>query len=444
MSLVDKVTAKGRVVSPVLHLTIWFLIFSLFSALLFSFILRVEIVARGAGKIIPLMRVQVVQSEQPGKIKRILVHNGDLVKKGDLLVELDKTLVQAELNKIREEINRLKTESQRINIFRNLLVKRIYLNKKRASKFLNSFKPSKKGNIDYFNEQKSLLYAEVEEIRNEISHLNAKINSNKKLEQIIRAEMSQANGALKLEKERFIISKKLFNKKTISRVSYLDALGAYNRLQKGQNIYQRRLEQNKANEQVLYIERQNLLLNKTNMYSQRSNEVESRLSVLAEDLVSARRRLTRMSLLSPVTGYVEQLTIFTIGGVAQAGQELMKIVPNDNVLELEAVFTNSDIGFIEKGQQVNIKLDAFPAERFGMLKGQVSNVSTDAVEIPNKGWGFVVRVKPDAPYLKTKVAKYQLRSGMTSTVDIITGDRNLISYFFAPILKTIQDSMGER
>ena len=122
----------------------------------------------------------------------------------------------------------------------------------------------------------------------------------------------------------------------------------------------------------------------------------------------------------------------------------MRIVPDDNITEIEAVFANSDIGFIKKNQLVNIKLDAFPAERFGMLRGRVTNVSADAIEVPKVGWGFVVRIRPETPYLKTLAIKYPLKSGMTATIDIVTGERNLLSYFFAPILKTVQDSMGER
>ena len=449
MSLVDKVTRKGRVASPLLHLTIWFFIFAFISALVLSFILKVEIVARGTGKVVPLSRVQVVQPEYSGRINKIYVKNGDLVQKGKLLIEFDKTEVQAELNKAKEEANRLEIERERIDRIRKLLTKKNYANKKKVSKLINDFARlsvvfKENGGSDYFKEQNALLKAEVIEIQSGVNRINAQVNSNKKSQLIIQAEISRGNASLKLEKERFIISKKLLNKHTISRASHLDALSAYTNIQKEQDIYRRKLEQSKSNERTFQAEKQSFLSTRVSNYLLRSSEIESRLSILKEDLVAIKRRLSGMKLSAPETGFVDQLTVFTIGGVIQAGQELMRIVPNDNKMEIEALFTNSDIGFIVKDQQVNIKLDAFPSERFGLLKGVVTNVSADAIEVPTKGWGFVVRIKPDTPYLKTIITRYQLRSGMTATIDIITGERSLISYFFAPILKTIQDSMGER
>ncbi len=452
MSLVDKIKKKqkkDRVASPLLHLTIWFFIFSFVSALVLSFILKVEVVSRGMGKIVPLSRVQVVQPEFSGRIHKIYVKNGDLVAKGALLIEFDKTDVQTEINKAQEEVSRLKIERYRLESMGNLLKKHNYANEKSVSKYLSHFHSATKKfkntkNTNYLKEQKMLLEAEVIEIKNSANRVNAQINSNKQSEKVIYAEIARSKAALKLEKERFIISKKLLNKRTISRASHLDALSAYTSLQKEQGIFKQRLEQIKSNERTLYAEKQSLISSRASLYLQRRNEIESRLSVLSEDMVLLKRRLSGLKLLAPVGGFVDQLKVFTVGGITIAAQELMRIVPNDQLSEIEAIFTNSDVGFIEKGQPVNIKLDAFPAERFGMLKGTVTNVSADAMEVPDVGWGFVVRIKPDTPYLETKVAKYQLRSGMTSTVDIITGERNLISYFFAPLLKTIQDSMGER
>ncbi|MBT6188721.1 MAG: HlyD family efflux transporter periplasmic adaptor subunit [Tateyamaria sp.] len=100
--------------------------------------------------------------------------------------------------------------------------------------------------------------------------------------------------------------------------------------------------------------------------------------------------------MSPVDGIIDQLSVYTIGGIVDAGQELMRVVPRDQSYEIEAIFPNTDVGFLAAGQRANIKLDAFPSERFGALAGTISNVSADAVEIDENVFGFVIRIKPEA------------------------------------------------
>ena len=122
----------------------------------------------------------------------------------------------------------------------------------------------------------------------------------------------------------------------------------------------------------------------------------------------------------------------------------MRVVPRDQSYEIEAIFPNTDVGFLTAEQRANIKLDVFPSERFGALAGTISNVSADAVEIDDNVFGFVIRIKPKASYLQTPANQYPLQPGMTSVVDAITGERRIISYFFAPIVKVVQESLGER
>jgi hemolysin D len=161
-------------------------------------------------------------------------------------------------------------------------------------------------------------------------------------------------------------------------------------------------------------------------------------------LDTSQRRLKNTRLISPVDGIIDQLSVYTIGGIVDAGQELMRVVPRDQSYEIEAIFPNTDVGFLAAGQRANIKLDAFPSERFGALAGTISNVSADAVEIDENVFGFVIRIKPEASYLQTPANQYPLQPGMTSVVDAITGERRIISYFFAPIVKMVQESLGER
>ena len=113
-------------------------------------------------------------------------------------------------------------------------------------------------------------------------------------------------------------------------------------------------------------------------------------------------------------------------------------------MEIEAIFTNNDIGFVEIGQQANINLDAYPSERFGFVTGIVTDVAADSTEATEGVWAFDVRITPEGRKLTNGSEQFVLRPGMTAAVDITTDKRRLISYFFAPIVAAIQSALGER
>jgi len=118
--------------------------------------------------------------------------------------------------------------------------------------------------------------------------------------------------------------------------------------------------------------------------------------------------------------------------------------PEDQDVEIEAIFTNNDIGFVEIGQQANINLDAYPSERFGFVTGVVSDVAADSTEATEGVWAFEVRITLDENKLTSGPEQFFLRPGMTAAVDITTDSRRLISYFFAPIVDTLNQSLQER
>lgn len=215
-------------------------------------------------------------------------------------------------------------------------------------------------------------------------------------------------------------------------------------LEKEREVYLRELSQKQSQETALLAERRSIITGQMNQLFQRRAEIEARLASLQERLRTAERRVVSSQLLSPVDGIVDQLEVFTIGAVAKGGEQLLRVVPADQEVEIVAVFTNSDIGFVEIGQPVNISLDPFPSERFGFLSGTVSDVAADSTERTDAVWTYEVRIYPETNTLVYGLDRFPVRPGMTATVDIATEDRRLIGYFFAPIIASIQGALGER
>ena len=165
---------------------------------------------------------------------------------------------------------------------------------------------------------------------------------------------------------------------------------------------------------------------------------------LEQELTKAQQRNNLQSLTAPISGTVQELQIHTVGGVVTPAQELMKIVPFEAQLEAEIMLQNKDIGFVEEGQHVAVKLDAFPFTKYGMLDGEVINVSHDAIQDPDLGLIFAARIAVEQNHMTVRGKQIPLTPGMSLSGEIKTGDRRIIEYFLSPILKYQAEIIRER
>ena len=169
---------------------------------------------------------------------------------------------------------------------------------------------------------------------------------------------------------------------------------------------------------------------------------------------------------SPIDGTVQQLALHTVGGVVTPAQQLMIIVPADSRLEVEAMVSNRDIGFVSPGQQVEVKIDTFNFTRYGLLHGKVTSVSQDAIvrDKPNQKAGnakpdgalsessepegqelsYSARVSLEETRMQVEGKMVNLAPGMAATVEIKTGQRRIIEYLMSPLLRYRHESLRER
>jgi hemolysin D len=162
---------------------------------------------------------------------------------------------------------------------------------------------------------------------------------------------------------------------------------------------------------------------------------------------------------------VQQLAVHTVGGVVTAAQALLILVPSDSHLEVEAMLSNRDIGFVHPGQDVEIKVDTFPFTRYGLIHGQVLSVSQDAItrdkpadKTGEKAPGaestssepkgqellYSARISLGRTQLQVEENLVNLAAGMAVTVEIKTGARAVITYLLSPLLRYKQESLRER
>lgn len=433
-----------RITSPTLHATIIFTVLVFFAILVMSFIFKVEVVARGQGRVVPVSRVQLVQPEFAGRITAIHVRNGDRVRKGDILVEFDPTDALTNLGTINAEQDRLLIESERINSMATALL-RNPSNPLFLEKTLDGFVlPGRLQDHPFSSEQRRLLETEIRSILASLEQIKSRETTSTRSEAVTNANIERVEASMVLQEERLNNVETLLKNRTASRATYLDVQQTYTELERQREVFIRELEQKAAERAALETERLWIIAEMRNKQIERQSQIDSRLATLQEEERAARRRVEGSALKAPATGIVDQLKVYTVGGVSEAGSELLRIVPTNTEIEIEGTFSNQDIGFMEVGQKSNVRLDAYPSERFGFVEGRVSDIAADATEGSDKKWGYVVRVALETPFLKAGNTEYSLRPGMTATIDVTTDKRRIITYFFAPIVRTIQNAIGER
>ncbi|WP_428539570.1 biotin/lipoyl-binding protein [Profundibacter sp.] len=204
-----------KITSPTLHATILFTIAVFSVVLVMSFIFRIEVVARGQGRVVPVDRVQVVQPEYSGRIVAIHVRNGSRVEKGDVLVELDPTDAMVELQTITEERDRLIIENARIEALLTLLAGDIQHSIAPEETQSRIEIPSDLAASPFLIRQRALLEAEIADIQASLAQIDARENALRKSEEVTKANIDRVESALKTQAERLSISERLLQQEVV-------------------------------------------------------------------------------------------------------------------------------------------------------------------------------------------------------------------------------------
>ncbi|MBN3759526.1 HlyD family type I secretion periplasmic adaptor subunit [Burkholderia sp. Ac-20365] len=176
----------------------------------------------------------------------------------------------------------------------------------------------------------------------------------------------------------------------------------------------------------------------------RLEDANRTLTTSSQDARRASVHSALLKLTSPVDGTVQQLAIHTVGGVVPAAQPLMQIVPLASKVEFEAFIADRDVGFVREGEHAAVKIDAFDYTRYGTVDAVVTHVSRDAIEDERKGLRYAVKVELTRPELMADGRVMRLTPGMSGSVEIRTGTRRVIQYVLSPLMQHAQESLHER
>ena len=375
-----------------INLTLWITILAIVVFFIWANYSELDTITRGQGAVIANSKTQSIQSFDGGVIENIHVKEGDLVQKNQTLVTLEKTKLEAAFKEQRSKVAALRAAKARLNA-------EIFGGEPKFDEDIKDYPQFRINQLKLLERKRSMIKEQVDAL-----------------------ELS-----LRIVKKQLQMTKALV---PTGDVSLMEALKL----------------QNQVSDMSAQIE------NTKNKYFQDTqaelNKIEEDLSASLQTLALRKDQLDHVVLKSPTNGIVKNIRITTLGGAVKPSEEVMQIVPVEDDLVIEAKIKPSDIAFLRKGQQANIKIDAYDYSIYGSLEGKLIYISADTITEEtkqNEPSYYRIKVQTQGRRFSGKPQeKIEIQTGMTAIVEIKTGKNNVLKYLFKPLIKTIDSSLTER
>jgi len=422
--------------SPIGRVVLWLIVSLFVAGFTWAALGEVDVVVTAPGRVVPSGQVKYVQAPESGKIAEISVHNGQHVSAGQVLIRLDSTLAKADLARVSDQLMAVSEEV----FWREALEH--WMSAEQHAEL--SYEVEKDDLAEFQGVSTTILLRHKAEMQGRKLTFERELGENLAEQATVLAERDRAQATLKIVVQRVAAYQSLLERSYGSKVQYLEMLQQQMDLETSLPIYAARVAQ--LREKAGEIEAR--LATLTNEFRTDNVLAMARLRTqqlnLHQEELKARRRLQILDIVSPVSGSVQELATHTLGGVVTPAQVLMKVVPEKAVVEVEAILKNKDIGFLREGQAAALKVDTFNFTKYGLLDAQVVDISNDAVEDKQYGWGFKVRLSIKSDALMVAGSSLSITPGMTITAEIKTGKRRLLEFFLSPLLRYKQESIRER
>jgi len=411
-----------RPVSPTARVTAWVLLGLLVAALLWLFLGRVDVVASAPGKLVPADDVKLIQPGSGGIVRAILVRDGQSVRAGQPLVELDPTVSDADTAQAGKALETAQLDAARLRAILSAL----------DGQGLR-FTPPAGTTTQVAATQLSLARAQLAEIQAGSQTRAADTESARAARAEAQIQAAKLSETLPLLDEQIAANETLLEKGYVSKLKVIEM--RRQRLAAARDRDAALATARKAEAQIAVAggnSSQSVAEARARILADLA-KAESDARLRQEELTKATKRSSLQRLVSPVDGTVTQLAVHTVGGVVEAAKPIMVIVPMRGKLVAEVTIANKDIGFVTPGQPVALKVEAFSFTRYGAVPGRLEQISSDAVQDEKQGLIYTARVALDRATIQRDGATVPLTPGMAVTADIRTGRRSLASYLLSPI-----------
>ena len=440
--------------SPVRRQVLWSIVGLVIALIAWSIVGKVSIVATAPGKFIPDGRVKEVQPLESSIVKAIHVKEGQRVQAGDLLLELDPTLSAAEFQADADKFGFNQLEQARLAAELT----------HRSAQYEGIGQPA-----DRVAMEERMRKARVAAHEAKLAEARATVEEKTAAFAAAEATLKKYEETTAIADERESSARPLVETGALSRVDYLQLKEdlAQNRndlAAQVKTVQQAQAAVTGAERAFEQVERDRV----ADIYNDLNQRVTSE-AALKGDLDKSRQLYALKWLRAPVSGIVQKVDVATVGQVVTPAQSLVTIVPDGTPLIVEATVTNEDIGYLKVGQPVEVKVDTFPFQKYGSLRGALVSISPDAedknaaskdpdtrtgtnsgdqsrpdVANPNAGYVYKVHIRTDQSRFVVDGEPRPVQAGMTVQADITTDRRRVIEFFLSPVVKYLDEGMKVR
>lgn len=352
----------------------------------------VDEVTHAEGRIIPSSRMQIVQNMEGGIVRSINVKQGDVVEKDDVVLQMESVQYSSELDSKKQQVMSLMAKQARLQAEVN----------DQSLQFTKEFSAM----------ASQYVQTEMSEFDSRRRRLNADVN-------LLESQLN--SGQQELE-----IVKKMTERGLEPQIELVRTQARVDELRNKIESMKRQFKSESATE---------------------LSRVVLELNPLRQTLPAYADKLNRTQVKAPLKGVVNRVMVNTVGGVIKPGEPIVEIVPFDDTLVVEAQIRPQDIGFIHLGQSANVKITAYDYSIFGSLKGQITNISPDSVSKEERGqvmYYYVARIETSAKVIQSLEKNLPIIPGMQAQVDIITGNKSVLSYLLKPLIGVKENAFRER
>jgi adhesin transport system membrane fusion protein len=385
----------------------------------------------GEGKVIPSSQIQVIQNLEGGIVSKVPVKIGEVVQKGQIVMQLDETRFASSLGESKAKNNALMAKVARLSAEAN------GVKFDPPAELLREEPKIAEDERALFNNRQNELEAGLSVLRQQISQRNQEISEK-------RARLKQLEESYSLIAQELKMSKPLVAQGVMSQVEIL-------RIERQVNDTKGEMEATRLAiprlEAQLSEARSKLDGAQAKFRSDAANELaqaKAELAGTSASGVAAEDRLARTAVRSPVAGIIKTIKSGTVGGVIQPGSEVMEIVPIEDTLLVEARIRPGDIGFLHPGQQALVKISAYDFSIYGGLDGRVENITADSITNEKGESFYLVRIRTDKNALGSADKPLAIIPGMLATAHIRTGKKSVMSYLLKPVIKAKSEALRER
>ncbi len=408
---------------------IW--LFSFIAFILWASLAEIDEITRGDGDVIPYGQNQVIQNLEGGIVESILVQEGDIVEKNQVILKINNA----------KSISTSLTNEMKYD---ELRAKRVRLHAESNTEKFKTIKTSNKNLQTQLQLAKRLYDSNKIEQKAKENSIVQQIKQRKQEYAEAKARIRSLKKSLEFVTQEIAMTAPMVRQGIKSKVDFLklkrEANGIENDIESAQ-LSLPRLKSAIREYREKQIEAHQLFINTAR---EELNKVTAELSRLKTQQIEFSDQVDRTMVKSPVKGIVQKLFVHTVGGVVKPGADLVEIVPTNKTLYLEIKIKPSDIAFIHPGAEAKIKVSAYDFAIHGGLIGNVVNISPDTVTDKKENTFYLIHVKTEKNYLGTKEHPLKIIPGMTVNVDIVTGKKTIMQYILKPILKSKQYVFSER